>query len=171
MKARMIFAATVLIALVAGAAIGAWYVLQQQAPAFCEISGRSIHANMHTMVRVNGETLHSCCARCPLTLARQAGKEVRLLEVTDFSTGQRLRADDAYFVEGSQVHMCSGPRIRRDETRTPLVEFFDRCEPSLVAFAGEQDARDFIAENGGTLKRLDDLMRDVATPKAAPGER
>jgi len=167
----MIFAATVLVAMVTGAVIGAWYVLRQQAPAFCEISGRPIHGNMYTMVRVNGETLHSCCARCPLTLARQAGKEVRLLEVTEFSTGQRLRADDAYFVEGSQVHMCSGPRIRRDETRTPLVELFDRCEPSLVAFAGEQEARDFIAENGGTLVRLDDLMREAGSGKTAPGER
>ena len=55
MKARMIFAAAVGLALVVGAILGGWYVLRRQAPTFCEISGRPIHGNMHTVARVNGE--------------------------------------------------------------------------------------------------------------------
>jgi len=171
MKARMIFAAAVVVALVVGAAIGGWYVLRGQPPAFCEISGRPIHANMLTRVRVNGEILYTCCARCPLTLAAQDGQKVQILEVTDFATGKRLEADDAFFVEGSRVHMCSGPRVKRDEARTPMIELFDRCEPSLLAFAQEQEARDFIAQNGGTLRRLSDLMQEVASRKPSAGER
>lgn len=171
MRARMIFAAAVGSALVVGAILGGWYVLRRQAPAFCEISGRPIHGNMYTLVRVNGKTLHSCCPRCPLTLAGQAGQKVQILEVTDFATGMRLPADEAHFVDGSQVHVCSGPRVKRDEASTPFVQLFDRCEPSLLAFADEQVARDFIAQNGGTLKRLADLMQDVASQKPSAGER
>lgn len=171
MKARMIFAAAVGLALVVGAILGGWYVLRRQAPTFCEISGRPIHGNMHTVARVNGERLHACCPRCPLTLANQAGQRVQLLEVTDFATGKRLRPADAYFVDGSQVHVCSGPRVRRDEASRPFVQLFDRCEPSLLAFADEQVARDFVTQNGGTVKRLDDLMQEVASPKPAAGER
>lgn len=171
MKARMIFAAAAGLALVVGALLGGWYVLRQQAPAFCEISGRPIHGNMHTVAWVNGERLHACCPRCPLTLASQAEKKVQLLEVTDFATGKRLRPGGAYFVEGSQVHACSGPRVKRDEASTPFVQLFDRCEPSLLAFADEQVARDFVVQNGGAVKRLDQLMQEVAPQKPAAGER
>lgn len=171
MKFRMIFAAAVGLALVVGALVGGWYVLREQPPAFCEISGRPIHGNMTTVARVNGERLHACCPRCPLTLASQTGQKVQLLEVTDFATGKRLRPTDAYFVEGSQVHICSGPRVKRDEASTPFVQLFDRCEPSLLAFGDEQLARDFVAQNGGTVKRLDDLMQEVTSPKPAAGER
>ena len=171
MNTRMMIAAVIAVAFVAGAAVGGWYVLRDRPPAFCEISGRPIHANMYTLARVNGEKVRACCARCPLTLARQEGEKVQLLEVTDFATGQRMPADGAFFVEGSSVHMCSGPRVKRDETRTPVVELFDRCEPSLIAFSSQQEAGDFIAQNGGTLKRLDDLMREIAAPKKPAGER
>lgn len=171
MRARMIFAAAVGVALVAGALFGGWYVLRQQPPAFCEISGRPIHSNMHTLVRIDGQKLHTCCARCPLTQAQQTGRKVELLAVTDFATGKRLRPADAYFVDGSAVHVCAAPRVKRDETSTPFVQLFDRCEPSLLAFAEEQEARDFIAQNGGTLKRLPDLMREVAPQQPSTGER
>ena len=34
---------------------------------------------------------------------------------------------------------------------------FDRCSPSIMAFGGEQAAKEFIAENGGTLATFAEL--------------
>ncbi len=161
MKTRLVSAALIAVAVILGAAVGDWYALHSRPPAFCEVSGRPIHSNMLALVEVNGEKLHTCCARCPLTLVRQAHARVAVLEVTDYQGGRRLKARDAYFVDGSMVEMCSAPRISLDESRTPYVREFDRCSPSLLAFASESDARAFIAHNGGKLARLDDLMREA----------
>ena len=161
MKKRLISAGVIAVAAILGAALGDWYALRGRPPAFCEVSGRPIHSNMLTLVEVNGEKLHTCCPRCPLTLVRQAHAQVKLLEVTDYPSGHRLKAREAYFVDGSMVEMCSAPRMESDEARTPYVRLFDRCSPSLLAFASEAEGRAFVARNGGKLARVDDLMREV----------
>lgn len=170
MKRRLISASLIALAVILGAALGDWYALRGRPPAFCEVSGRPIHSNMLAVVRVNGEKLYTCCARCPLTLVRQAHARVEVLEVTDYLSGRRLKANDAYFADGSAVEMCSAPRITLDESRTPYVRQFDRCSPSLLAFASEAEARAFIAHNGGKLARVDDLMREAGEPPAAGGK-
>ncbi len=167
MKSRMTFAAVVALALMVGAAVGAWYELRERPPVFCELSGRPIHANMDTVVQVDGKRLHTCCPRCPLTYAAQTGERVRLLQVTDYVSGKKLAAADAYYVDGSQVEMCAAPRLRTDESQTPYARLFDRCSPSLLAFAREDQARAFLAQYGGTLQRLDELMRN---PSGAPAQ-
>lgn len=166
MKKRLISAGLIAVGVILGVALGDWYALRGRPPAFCEVSGRPIHSNMLTVVEVNGEKLHTCCPRCPLTLVRQAHAQVKLLEVTDYSSGRRLKARDAYFVDGSMVEMCSAPRMISDETRTPYMREFDRCSPSLLAFASEDEARAFIAHNGGKLARVDDLMHEAGEPPA-----
>jgi hypothetical protein len=85
---------------------------------------------------------------------------VELIEVTDYASGQRLPSANAWFVEGSRVEMCALPQVKYDEVRTPYARVFDRCTPSLLAFAIEQDAREFMGKFGGSLKRIDDLMAE-----------
>lgn len=171
MNPRTIFAAVVALAVVVAAGVGAWWALYSRPPAFCELSDRPIHGNMHTLARVDGKTRHACCARCGLILAAHTDQQVEILEVTDYISGRSLAARDAYYVEGSRVEVCSMPRLRVDESRTPYVRLFDRCSPSTLAFAREDDARDFIAKSGGSLKRLEDLMREAAAKQSAAGER
>ena len=162
MNARTILAAFLGLGLVGIVVVGGWFVLSERTPAFCELSGRPIHGNMHTLVRVNGKTWHACCAQCALTLARQTDDRVEILQVTGYASGRHLPAAEAYYVEGSRVEVCSLPRLRADESRTPYMRLFDRCSPSLLAFARKDEARAFIAEYGGRLKQLDELMQDAA---------
>ncbi len=171
MNVRTIFAVVVALAAVVAVGVGAWYALYSRPPAFCELSGRPIHGNMHTLVTDNRKTRHACCARCPLTLANQTGRQVEILEVTDYVTGRALAPSEAYFVDGSRVEICTAPRLKLDETRTAYVRLFDRCSPSLLAFAREDQARDFIANSGGSLKRLEDLMREAAPQQPSPAGR
>lgn len=167
MKAGLVFAAVVALALIGTLAFGAWYVLYEKPPAFCELSGRPIHSNMLTRVRVDGEQLYTCCPRCPLHLATQAHKKIELLEVTDYRTARQLAAREAYYVDGSEIEVCSTPRMKLDESRTAYLRLFDRCGPSLLAFADKDEALEFITQYGGTLRRLDEVMAQasVETPK------
>lgn len=171
MNTRTVFAAVVAVGVIAAAGFGAWYALYSQPPAFCEISGRPMHSTMITRVKIDGKTLYTCCARCPLTLAAQEHKRVEILEVTDYASGQRLRADQAYFVDGSAVHMCSTPRMKFDEARTPYVRLFDRCEPSLLAFARRDQADEFAGQYGGTVKQLPELLRQATAARSESKEK
>ena len=171
MTDRTLFAALIGLGLVGATIVGGLYVWRVQRPAFCQLSGRPIHGNMHVLVQANGKKLHACCPRCPLTLAAQEGKRVRLLEVTDYVTGRALAPSEAYFVDGSRVEVCTAPRLKLDETRTAYVRLFDRCSPSLLAFAREDQARDFIANSGGSLKRLEDLRREAAPLATLPRKK
>lgn len=157
MVSRNTFASGLVIALLLGGVLGAWYMVLSRPPAFCEISGRPIHPNMHTVAEVDGKKLHACCAQCALTLGRQEGKPVRLIRVTDFATAKTLSAERAWFVEGSEVQMCASAAVHYDEAHTPYARVFDRCLPSLVAFAREEDAREFVRKHAGVVKRLADL--------------
>jgi hypothetical protein len=171
MKSKLPLGVSVALALIVGALAGSWFVAYRQAPAFCQISGRPIQANMLTLVKVDGKLRYACCARCPLTLAERTHQKIQILEVTDYLTGKRLRAQDAFFVDGSSMEMCSGPRVRVDQYRTPYMRLFDRCSPSLLAFGSKQDAEDFIKTYGGQLQKLDELVKQAETRKNAAVER
>jgi hypothetical protein len=171
MKSKARVPAIVALALVVGAGVGAWYELRERPPVFCELSGRPIHANMLTIVRVDGKRLYTCCARCPLTFSANTHHKVEILEVTDYATGKRLRARDAYFVDGSRMEMCSTPRLKFDADRTPYVRLFDRCSPSLLTFGSKADAQAFMEVYGGRLQRLNDLMPQTESPQKVTGER
>lgn len=170
MNSRTVVAAVIALVFLLGAATGAWYALRGRPPAFCQVDARPIHGNMHTLVRVDGKLLHACCARCPLTLISQAHRQVEILEVTDYVSGRRLPAPEAYYVEGSRVEVCSAPQLNRKEGVTPYMRLFDRCAPSLLVFAREGEARAFIAQYGGSLKRLDELMREATASPGTSGE-
>ena len=169
MKSRTIFAAVFGIALLGAIAVGAWYVLVDRPPADCQICGRPIHTTMDTVAEENGKKLYACCPRCAITLAVQTGRHVRLVQVTDFDTRKALDPAKAYYVEGSQVNVCSSPQMMPGQERVPYERTFDRCSPSVIAFATEDEARAFIIKNGGALKRLDQLMQEEAARTAEPG--
>jgi hypothetical protein len=169
MKNRTLIAALLGIALLAVIAVGVWYELMGRAPAECQICGRPIHAAMKTVAEEDGRKLYACCPTCAITGADQTGRRVKLLRVTDFDTHKALDPAKAYYVEGSQVNMCSAPHMMPGEERVPYERTFDRCSPSMIAFASEDKARAFMAKNGGVLKRLGDLRGEEAIGPAAAG--
>jgi hypothetical protein len=171
MNSRIVFAAAVAVALVVGIGIGIWYALRERPSPFCELSGRPIHSNMRTVVEVDGKRLQACCARCALTLASQTDQPVHILEVTDYASGRTLKADKAWFVDGSQVQVCAMPRGKLNGERQAYERLFDRCVPSLIAFAQEDEARAFMAKYGGSLKRLDELVREATAKPLPAGEQ
>jgi hypothetical protein len=48
-----------------------------------------------------------------------------------------------------------------DQNKQPLQMTFDRCAPGAFAFSTEKQALSFIQENGGVLRRLPELAKEV----------
>src|SRR3972149_3691463 len=85
--------------LLVGLVAGGFWLLRHGGHEECSVCRREIHAQSRAVVEVNGERETLCCARCAVTLARQRGKSVRLVEVADYSSERALRPEDAFYVE------------------------------------------------------------------------
>ena len=163
MRAKTIIAGIIGLGAVIAALGGGWYLLSRKPAALCPFSGRGIHAQTRARVTLGGRKYETCCVRCAIVEAQQTGKPLRVQEVADFETGKLLIADKAWFVEGSTVNLCMSmaPGAESPGEHTVYLRGFDRCSPSVLAFSNERQARGFITQHGGVLKRLSDLERDI----------
>ena len=161
-KEKLAGAIVVGLLLVGLAATGYW-LIRHGGHEECNVCRREIHAQSRAVVEVNGQREALCCARCALTLARQRGKSVRLLEVADYSSERALRPEDAFYVEGSRVVLCAKHEPMLDPTKHAMERVFDRCEPSLYAFARRAEADRFAQQNGGTVLTAEQILREVQT--------
>jgi hypothetical protein len=143
--------------LVGFAGYGAWQLFETRAPASCQVCRRPVHAGSKTVGLVGGKQEVFCCPACALAQARQARANLRVLALTDFSTGEAIRPEEAWVVQGSDVNPCHAPEARFTADKHPLERHFDRCEPSVLAFASEQAALAFAREHGGAVTRFDAL--------------
>jgi hypothetical protein len=150
---------------------GGYWLLQRTAPAECKVCRREIHAAARAVIEVDGKQEAVCCVRCAMTLDEQEEKPVRLVEVTDYVRQTSLAPKDAFYVEGSRIVLCMSHEAHMDETKHAQTRIFDRCEPSVYAFARREEAESFAAQNGGVVLRLTELMKEIpASPATAqPG--
>lgn len=155
--AAYVLSGLVLLALAAG---GYW-LLRRTQPDTCPICRREIHAASRAVIQRNGEPEPVCCARCAFTFEEQKHKPIRLVEVTDYFLKQPLKPADAYYVEGSRIVLCAKREPLLDQTKHPYEPVFDRCAPSLYAFTRREDAAAFAAANGGVIRRLPELLKEV----------
>jgi len=149
--------------LLAALVAGGFWLLRHGGHEECSVCRREIHAQSRAVVEVNGQREAVCCARCAVTLAHQRGKSVRLVQVADYSTERMLRPEDAVYVEGSRVVLCATHEPMMDPTKHAMERVFDRCEPSLYAFARRADADAFAQQNGGTFLTAEQVLREVQT--------
>ena len=124
----------------------------------CDACHRPLHTLTKTIGIVDGRKEVFCCPTCALTAHRQTGQAVQITELTDYETDHRLNPPDAYIVEGSDLNLCTHHHVimEMDKQATPLQ--FDRCSPSIMAFAKKESAEKFRHEHGGSLM----LFRDLA---------
>jgi nitrous oxide reductase accessory protein NosL len=147
---------------------GGYWLLQQTARAKCKVCRREIHAAARAMIEVDGKQEAVCCVRCAMTRDEQEEKPVRLVEVTDYVRKTSLAPKDAFYVEGSRVVLCMSHEVHMDETKHAQARIFDRCEPSVYAFARREEAESFAAQNGGVVLGLAELMKEIpASPATA----
>ena len=133
---------------------------RRQQQELCPFSNRQIHSGSRAVVELAGERRPTCCIRCALT-ARQQGMKVRLVEVSDFSSGEPLSPDVAFYVSGSPVVLCERHEPKLDAEKQAHQVVFDRCEPSIFAFARREQAEEFARSNGGAVRRLPEILQEA----------
>ncbi len=162
MKIKSALIGLALVLIVGGAGYYAYrhFVLPSQQ---CDVCGRAVHSEHDSIVRLkDGTTVHNCCPRCAMHYEMHNADKVAGLIVADRDTGERINAQNAFYVEGSDDHSC----IPASESapREPGVDYgraYDRCLPSLVAFKQESDARSFASAHGGRVLTYEQATSSV----------
>jgi hypothetical protein len=79
------------------------------------------------------------------------GKTISITRLTAFLTGKPLSPDGAYVVKASDINMCERTKELIDADKRAADLRYDRCAPSLIAFAERSDAVQFAREHGGEV--------------------
>ena len=140
---------------------GGYRVVKQRSEASCGICQRHINQRARVVAEIGGRRRIVCCAHCARTEGHQENKPVRLIEVTDYPTGERFNPHDAWFVDGSRVIACEHKMPTTNETKHAEQMVFDRCSPGTFAFRDRKAADAFVADNGGVVLRLSEFMGEV----------
>jgi hypothetical protein len=119
----------------------------------CWVCQREIHSQVKAVLTLeNGKKVPACCPRCALRYREEPGSRVKEIQLTDYAGHRPLPVDRAYLVEGSDETPCLHHHAPvMDDSRTPMGVCYDRCMPSLIAFATPEEARAFLKDHGGTL--------------------
>ena len=126
----------------------------------CEVCKRVIQtATSFRIARPNGSMQAVCCPRCGLAAVIQNGG--RVLDAVDFTTKKRVGAAEAIYLEGSDImECCTATGFRSDEGAYQKMEY-DRCMPSLLAFARREDAEMVRQKHGGNILSFEEARRSV----------
>lgn len=102
--------------------------VHQPDPNTCDLCRGILQSRtLYTVQTRDGQTLNACCPHCGLLLRHST--EVTSALARDFLYGRMVNVLQAGFVIGSRVALC--------------------CEPSVLCFANDEDARRFGAGFGG----------------------
>lgn len=118
----------------------------------CAVCQRPVHERTKTVGEFEGKREVFCCPACALTAHRQSGHPVRVLRFTDFETGARIDPERAVLVSDSDQNLCMRAHLMIDQEKQAHSTHFDRCSPSILAFASEQAAERFTAVHGGHVE-------------------
>ena len=161
MAKKVSIAALVLLLAVGGLLVLGNWSLKRRTETFCGFCNRPIKSELAVIAEVGGRERRVCCARCAISEARQENKPLRLISVTDYSSKTKIAPERAWYVEDSRAVACNHDMARMDQDKRAEQLVFDRCSPGAFAFARREDADAFVAENGGVIRRLQEMLGEV----------
>lgn len=146
----------------AGAAARLWQWWMAPPHGYCPICQRHQHGDSGVKLEVKGEgVIEACCLSCGLSYGRQISKAVTIISVTNHETGKPLAPANATFVVGSDVSSCThdARQLRVEGEALPVQ--WDRCLPSVLAFAGRESAEAFQRQHDGTMRSFQELQQQA----------
>ncbi len=139
-----------------------WSAFSRPDPDQCYACNRPVHAHSRTLALVNGRSRSFCCPACALSQHEQAGRPIKVTQLTSFLTGKALSPDKAYIVRGSNVNMCERTQQLVDRDKRPADLHYDRCAPSLIAFGQQEEAIQFARGHGGEVLTFGEIAAAFA---------
>jgi hypothetical protein len=139
-----------------------WYEFMEfRSPKECGFCQRPLQEKLRVVVEIGGQRRQVCCPQCAVSESRQEHKPVRLITVRDYTTGHDLNPNQAWYVNKSRAIACSHDGMHMDEMKHSDDLAFDRCSPGAFAFAKREDAEAFIAQNGGQILSMEQLLGEA----------
>jgi hypothetical protein len=128
----------------------------------CPLCHRPICTDTAFSAVLDGREVRVCCPRCWMTFFHMAGGSVQQPMATDYATGKLCHAEGCVYVEGSDIlPCCSAGIIVGTSDKVPACKCFDRCLPSVIAFAQSSDALTFSKRHGGVVISYQTLMHEA----------
>jgi hypothetical protein len=159
-KKASVYSVVVVIA-VASLFAGGYLLMNRRSKMECGFCQRRINPKAHVVAEVGGQRRDVCCTHCAVTESRQEKKPLRLIAVTDYPTGKLVSPVGAWFVEDSRVIACQHDMSKMDESKHMEPLAFDRCSPGTFAFSDRKAAETFVAESGGVLRSLPEVLAEA----------
>jgi hypothetical protein len=126
----------------------------------CEVCKRLIQTETSFRIaRPDGEMRAVCCPRCGLAAVIQNGG--RVFDAVDFTTKKRIEATGAIYLEGSDIMECCMSTGFRSDAGAYEKMAYDRCMPSLLAFARSEDAEMVRQKHGGNILSFEEARQSV----------
>ena len=124
----------------------------------CFLCGRPLNPQtIYEIESTEGQIHQVCCARCGVHYQAYQD-QVAGARVADYHSTEMIDSEEAFFVEASSVMPCSPHDAQRDSEGTSYSVTWDRCAPSLIAFASGEEARRFQSKHGGLVKRFKEVL-------------
>ena len=162
--------ALLVVGLTAGiAAPRVWRWVTAPPAGYCPCCHRHAHKESSVTFRAEGERVTEvCCLSCALNYGRQAHKAVTIVSVTDHESRKSLDPSAATFVVGADVSPCTHieTTMQVGPEREAYPVRWDRCLPSILAFASRESAEAFRSEHGGRLRSLQELLQKAASDES-----
>ena len=161
MQRKNLYAAVVAILVLAGLGYSTWYFVHVRSAQSCKACMRPVHSHMKTVAIVDGKRAIYCCPACALSEHQQSGKQVQVVELTDYLSNGPLKPGSSFVVRNSDVNPCLQHHPAVDETNQPLESHFDRCTPSVLAFQDRRTAVTFASAHGGQVVKFSDFASEL----------
>lgn len=162
MRAKSVLITLAAVAAIVAAGLGVYRWHASERPALCKICGRDIPKQTAFRMETRRGTIMACCPRCAMHHIINHPGLVRQAWATDLDSGRMIPAQSAYYDEGGDVQYCTAHKSPVE--RTPMgvqVRTYDRCLPTLVAFASRDEAEAYREKYGGRVVTYDEALKDV----------
>lgn len=154
---KSVVASFVAILVIAGLGYATWHFVNEKSAQSCRACARPVHSHMKTVAILDGQRANYCCPACALSEHQQSGKQVQVVELTDYLSNTTLKPESSFLVRNSDVNPCLQHRAAVGEDSQPLESRFDRCSPSVLAFQDRKSAVAFAGEHGGQVVKFSDF--------------
>jgi hypothetical protein len=150
-RGKRLAAALFTIAIVGALGFTAYRYVSSRNTELCPACAREIHLHSRTVATDGSARILYCCPACALRQRSQSGKPLEIVELTNQLDGSPLKPASATVVVASDVNPCVPPSPTVGQDSQPMQVSFDRCEPSILAFASREDAERFARQHGGRV--------------------
>jgi hypothetical protein len=162
MKAKPVLITLIALAALVCGALVVYRWVGPQRPALCQVCDRVISKQTAFRVDTSSRAVRACCPACAMHYMLHHPDEVRKAWATDFNSGRAIPATSAYYDEGGDVQYCTRhkPPVERG-TEGVSQRVYDRCLPTLVAFATRDEAEAYRQKHGGHVVTYDEALASL----------